>query len=90
MNRHNWVNRSAEIEWSQTDTGVTIKTLPTASDFPAGMLLKTVRVVEIDLGDDQRKQSVTHGSARAAHILKAIGITDLDPHSAATDPKKAA
>ena len=48
-----------------------------------------VRVVEIDLGDDQCKRSVTHGSARAAHILKVLGITDLDP-AAVRDPKRAA
>jgi len=56
----------------------------------AWQLLQTVRVVEIDLGQRQRKRSVTHGSARAAHILKAIGITDLDPASASTGPEKAA
>ena len=56
----------------------------------AWQLLQTVRVVEIDLGQGQRKRSVTHGSARAAHILKTIGITDLDPGSAATGPEKAA
>ena len=60
------------------------------SSKEAWQLLKTVRVVEIDLGDGRRKRSVTHGSARAAHILKAIGITDLDPPSAATDPEQAA
>jgi transposase len=60
------------------------------SSKEAWQLLKTVRVVEIDLGDGQRKRSVTHGSARAAHLLKAIGITNLDPDSAATDPEKAA
>ncbi|MBI4264899.1 MAG: IS1634 family transposase [Acidobacteria bacterium] len=60
------------------------------SSKEAWHLLKTVRVVEIDLGDGQRKRSVTHGSARAAHILKAIGITHLDPDAAATDPEKAA
>lgn len=45
-------------------------------------MLKTVRVVEIDLG--WRKQSVTQGSSRAARILKPVGIEDLDPA-----PKKA-
>jgi transposase len=59
------------------------------SSKEAWQLLKTVRVVEIDLGDGQCKRSVTHGSARAAHILKVIGITDLDP-AAVTDPKRAA
>ena len=59
------------------------------SSKEAWQLLKTVRVVEIDLGDDQCKRSVTHGSARAAHILKVLGITDLDP-AAVRDPKRAA
>ena len=36
------------------------------SSEEAWQLLKTVRVVEIDLGDGKQKQSVTHGSARAA------------------------
>jgi len=56
----------------------------------AWQLLKTVRVVEIDLGQGQRKRSVTQGSARAAQILKAIGIIDLNPASTATGPQKAA
>ena len=60
------------------------------SSKEAWQLLKTVRVVEIDLGQGQRKRSVTQGSARAAHMLKAIGITNLDPDSAATGPEKAA
>jgi transposase len=60
------------------------------SSKEAWQLLKTVRVVEIDLGHGQGKRSVTQGSARAAQILKAIGITDLDPASAAPDPEKAA
>jgi transposase len=47
-------------------------------------MLKTVRVVEIDLGGGERKQSVTQGSSRAARILKTLGIADLDPV-----PKKA-
>ena len=42
-------------------------------------MLKTVRVVEIDLGGGERKQSVTQGSSRAARILKTLGIEDLDP-----------
>ena len=41
--------------------------------------LRTVRVVEIRLGNGQRKRSVTRGTARAARILAALGITDLDP-----------
>ena len=42
-------------------------------------MLKTVRVVEIDLGGGERKQSVTRGSSRAARILKTLGIEELDP-----------
>jgi hypothetical protein len=42
-------------------------------------MLKTVPVVEIDLGGGERRQSVTQGSSRAARILKTPGIEDLDP-----------
>jgi hypothetical protein len=38
-----------------------------------------VRVVEIDLGDGTSKRSVTRGTQRAANVLRALGITDLDP-----------
>jgi transposase len=41
--------------------------------------LKTVRVVDIDLGNGEHKQSVTQGSRRAAAILSTLGIKDLDP-----------
>ena len=41
--------------------------------------LKSVRVVEIDLGDGASKRSVTRGTQRAASVLRALGITDLDP-----------
>lgn len=41
--------------------------------------LKTVRVVDIDLGNGTRKRCVTRGSQRAAQILHALGITELDP-----------
>ncbi|HVT60835.1 MAG TPA: IS1634 family transposase [Thermoanaerobaculia bacterium] len=41
--------------------------------------LHTVCVVDLDLGNDQTKRSVTRGSARAAAILRAVGITDLQP-----------
>jgi transposase len=47
--------------------------------------LRTVRVVEIQLGDGRTKRSVTRGTARAARILSALGITDLDPP---TPPKE--
>jgi len=41
--------------------------------------LKTVRVVDINLGGDAAKRSVTRGTHRAAAVLRALGITDLDP-----------
>ena len=41
--------------------------------------LKSVRMVEIDLGDGASKRSVTRGTQRAASVLRALGITDLDP-----------
>jgi transposase len=42
-------------------------------------ILKSVRVVDIALGDGTIKRSVTAPSQRAAAVLRAIGITDLDP-----------
>src|SRR5215469_6159979 len=41
--------------------------------------LKTARVVDIARGKGEHKQSVTQGSRRAASILSALGIKDLDP-----------
>jgi transposase len=41
--------------------------------------LKSVRVVDIDLGNGTTKRSVTRGSQRAATVLRVLGITDLDP-----------
>jgi transposase len=52
------------------------------SSKEAWQMLKTVRVVEIDLGGGERKQSVTRGSSRAGRILKTLGIENLDPASA--------
>jgi transposase len=49
------------------------------SSKQAWQTLKTVRVVDIDLGNGERKQSVTQGSSRAAAILNTLGIKDLDP-----------
>ena len=60
------------------------------SSKEAWQLLKTVRVVEIDVGDGERKRSVTQGSARAARILRAVGVNNLDPDATAAKPKKAA
>src|SRR5262252_8040615 len=41
--------------------------------------LKSVRVVEIDLGNKTTKRSVTRGTQRAASVLRALGISELDP-----------
>ncbi|HEX8895109.1 MAG TPA: IS1634 family transposase [Terriglobales bacterium] len=49
------------------------------SSHEAWQTLKTVRVVDIDLGNGEHKQSVTQGSSRAAAILRTLGIKDLDP-----------
>jgi len=40
--------------------------------------LNSVRMVDIALGDGTTKRSVTHGSQRAATVLRALGI-ELDP-----------
>jgi transposase len=59
------------------------------SSKEAWELLKTVRVVDIDLGAGQQKRSVTQGSARAARILKNVGITNLDPNAVKAKNKAA-
>jgi hypothetical protein len=41
--------------------------------------LQTIRVVDLDLGNGQTKRTVTRGSARCLPILRALGITDLEP-----------
>jgi transposase len=41
--------------------------------------LRTVRVVDLDLGHGRAKRCVTRGTARAATVLRALGITELDP-----------
>ena len=41
--------------------------------------LKSVRVVDIDLGDGATKRSVTAGTNRAATVLRALGIGKIDP-----------
>jgi transposase len=41
--------------------------------------LKSVRVVDIDLGDGTTKRSVTAGTHRAATVLRALGIDKTDP-----------
>ena len=42
-------------------------------------ILKSVRVVDIDLGDGTTKRSVTRPSPRAAAVLRALGITEILP-----------
>jgi transposase len=49
------------------------------SSRQAWQTLRTVRVVDIDLGKGEQKQSVTQGSSRAAMILRTLGIRALDP-----------
>jgi hypothetical protein len=49
------------------------------SSQEAWQTLKTVRVVDIDLGNGEHKQSVTQGSRRAAGTLSTLGVKDLDP-----------
>jgi len=49
------------------------------SSRQAWQALKTVRVVDIDLGQGEHKQSVTQGSSRAAMILRTLAIKALDP-----------
>jgi hypothetical protein len=34
--------------------------------------------IDIDLGNGTRKRCVTRGSQRAAQVLRALGITELD------------
>jgi transposase len=41
--------------------------------------LKSIRVVDIDLGDGTTKRSVTAGTNRAAVVLRALGIEKIDP-----------
>jgi transposase len=48
--------------------------------------LRTVRVVDLNLGAGKTKRCVTRGTARAAQILEALGITELDPPTPAGRP----
>ena len=57
------------------------------SSTEALQVLRSVRVVDFTLGPGHSKRSVTRGTHRAARILAALGITDLDPP---TPPKEAA
>jgi transposase len=60
------------------------------SSKQAWQILKTVRVVEIELGYGEHKRSVTQGTQRAARILRALGIKNLDPGAPAKSGKEAA
>jgi transposase len=60
------------------------------SSKEAWQILKTVRVVEIELGHGEHKRSVTQGTARAARILRVLGIKSLDPDAPAKSGKEAA
>jgi transposase len=55
------------------------------SSTEALQVLRTVRVVDFVLDQGQPKRSVTRGSSRAARILSALGITDLDPPTPPTE-----
>jgi len=50
------------------------------SSQEAWQVLRTVRVVEIDVGRPEPQRSVTRGSGRAARILKALEIRNLNPN----------
>ena len=41
--------------------------------------LKSVRVVDIDLGNGTTKRTVTRGTQRAAAVLRALGVTEIEP-----------
>jgi transposase len=50
------------------------------SSTEALQTLRSVRVVDFTMGSaGQRKRSVTRGTERAARVLAALGITELDP-----------
>lgn len=63
-----------------------------ASDEPVAGRVTARRQVRHPNGgaDGERKRSVTQGSARVARILRAVGITNLDPDSTGAKPTKAA
>jgi len=48
--------------------------------------LRTVRVVDLNLGAGTTRRCVTRGTARAAQILEALGITKLEPPTPAGRP----
>jgi transposase len=49
------------------------------SSTEALQALRSVRVVDFTVAAGERKRSVTRGTDRAARILAALGITELDP-----------
>jgi transposase len=57
------------------------------SSTEALQALRSVRVVDFTLGAGQHKRSITRGTERAARILSALGITELNPP---TPPKEGA
>jgi len=57
------------------------------SSTEALQALRSVRVVDFTLGAGRHKRSITRGTERAARILSALGITELDPP---TPPKEGA
>jgi len=61
------------LEKKMKSTGIDL------SSRQAWQMLRTVRVVDIDLGNGEHKQSVTQGSSRAAMILRTLGSRALDP-----------
>jgi len=42
-------------------------------------VLRTVRVVDLTLGDGKTKRCVTRGTTRAAQVLDALGVTEREP-----------
>jgi transposase len=50
------------------------------SSREAWQVLRTVRVVEIDVGQPKPQRSVTRGTGRAARILKALEIGNFNPN----------
>lgn len=45
--------------------------------------LRSVKVVDLTIADGQQKRCVTRASERAARSLRALGVTELDPRTAA-------
>jgi len=59
------------------------------SSREAWQLLKTVRVVEIGVGEGNTTRSVTQGSGRAAQILRILGLKNPDPDTRKTGKRAA-